>query len=57
MTSTFDPTLQHLETIDRCERALGRMRALPIGKILRPARVLEASGFTKNGMLAEIHKN
>jgi hypothetical protein len=57
MASTFNPTLQHLESIDRFERALVRVRALPMGKKFDGRRLSSKSDYTKNGLLAEIHKS
>lgn len=44
----FRSYLQHLESIDRCER-VPALRALPVGKIRLPAIALEESDYTKTG--------
>ena len=56
MASTFDPTLQHLASIDRVERALARVHALRVGKKFDGRRLSSKSGYTKNGMFADIYK-
>ena len=56
MTSTFDPTLQHLEATERFEQALTRVRAVCGEKFDGRRLAPEESDYTKNGMLAEIYK-
>jgi hypothetical protein len=56
MTSTFDPTLQHLEATERFETALTRVRAVCGEKFDGWRLASEESDYTKNGMLAEIYK-
>jgi ABC-type microcin C transport system permease subunit YejE len=55
MASTFDPTLQHLEAIDRFERPLARVRAA-CGEKFDGRRLSSKRAVLPNGMFAEICK-
>ena len=56
MTSTFDPTLQHLEATERFEQALTRVHAVFEEKFDGWRLASEENDYTKNGILAEIYK-